>query len=104
MNTATIELEHRPDKAITPRADRIDVRHAPGGRAPTFTMTWDRSACEAGAWRTVADGRALRVAPARGLDADAILRDVIEDLLADNADGPDPQSEIRNPKSNGGGP
>ena len=86
MNTATVELEHEPDRRITPRADRIDARHAPGGKATTFTMKWDAAACEAGAWRTVLNGRALRIAPARGPDAGAILRDVIENLLADNAD------------------
>lgn len=105
MNTTTVALEHRADRRITPRADRIDAKHVTGDKAPTLTLKWDRAACEAGAWRAVVDGRTLRVAPARGLDADTVLREVIEDLLAadkrqsDLPDPRNPKSEIPVPKS-----
>ena len=81
MSSATLEAYHRPDRRVTPRAGRIDAKHAPGGRAPTFTLTWNAAACEAGAWRTIVGKRSVRIAPARGLDAGVVLRDVIEGLL-----------------------
>ena len=88
MSTVLLDQRHRSERRIWPRSDRIDGRHAPRGRVPKFTLTWDRRACEAGAWRTVVDRKALRVAPAAGLDVDTVLRDVIEGLLLQ----PDPSA------------